>query len=128
MSNPRRSWLDRAGAAVGLGCMLHCLLVPVLVSALPLVGSTGLADPWVEQVLLAMAVGFASIAALSGLRGNGPTKSVWLLLLGAGLLLLRLVWGEHQMPGDHWFTVGVSLLLVTGHVWRIREARARRGG
>ncbi|MEM9461505.1 MAG: MerC domain-containing protein [Myxococcota bacterium] len=125
MSNPRRSWLDRVGAAVGLGCMVHCLLVPVLVSALPLVGSTGLADPWVEQMLLAMAAGFASMAALSGLLGKGPTKSAWLLLLGAGLLLVRLGWGEHQMPGDHWFTVGVSLLLVTGHLWRLREARTR---
>lgn len=121
-------WLDRVGAAVGMGCALHCMVLPLIIGALPLVGMTLLVHPLAEVLLLGTALTLGTFAAREGLVGRRSSRAAWLLVVGVGLLALRLVLGEDAMPGEPWATPAISLVLATGHLWRAREARACQAG
>lgn len=124
MQVSRRSWLDRVGAVVGTSCAVHCLVLPVLVGVLPLLGGVGLQHPMIEAMLLITAVGVGGLAAVSSLLGPRPTGAGWLLVVGVGLLAVRIATGEDGLPGGDWLTVAASLIVVVGHLWRAREVRA----
>lgn len=124
MHRTQRPWLDRVGAVVGMGCALHCLALPLLVGALPLVGLALLMHPMVEVVLLGTALVLGTFAARDGLTGPHRPRAAWVLAVGAALLGLRLVLGEGVLPGEPWTTSAFSLVLAAGHLARAREARA----
>jgi len=124
MKRARGPWLDRVGAAVGVGCALHCLALPLLVGTLPLVGATLLSHPSAEVVLLCTALVLASFAAIDGLAGPRRSRAAWVLVVGMVLLALRLVLGEDGLPGAPWATPAISLVLVAGHLARAQEARS----
>jgi hypothetical protein len=124
MLQTQRLWLDRVGTAVGMGCALHCLVLPLVVGALPLVGATLLLHPMAEVLLLGTALTLGTFAARDGLMGPHCSRAAWVLVVGVVLLALRLVLGEDAMPGEPWATPAISLVLAAGHLWRAREARA----
>lgn len=127
MRQAQSPWLDRVGAAVGVGCALHCLALPLLLGTLPLVGATLLSHPMAEVVLLGTALVLGTLAACDGLAGPRRSRAAWVLGVGVGLLALRLVLGE-DMPGARWATPAISLVLAAGHLVRAQEARSCRAG
>jgi hypothetical protein len=126
MIRTRGPWLDRVGAVVGMGCALHCLALPLVVGMLPLVGATLLSHPMAEVVLLGTALVLGAVVARDGFRGPRRSPSTWVLVVGVGLLGLRLVLGEDGVPGEPWATPAISLVLAAGHLARAQEARACR--
>jgi hypothetical protein len=64
MISPKRALkLDNLGMTASTLCAIHCAAVPVLFTSLPLVGLGFLANPWVEWIMitLALVVGISSI-------------------------------------------------------------------
>jgi len=64
MRQPRHSSrLDRFGMTASTICAIHCAIVPVLITTLPLIGLGFLANPWVEwgMIILALILGTSSI-------------------------------------------------------------------
>ena len=64
MRQPKHSSrLDRFGMTASTICAIHCAIVPVLITTLPLIGLGFLANPWVEwgMIILALILGTSSI-------------------------------------------------------------------
>lgn len=67
--NPRNKFthsvsLDSIGFSASLICAIHCALVPLFITSLPLLGLEFLADPAVEStmILTGLAIGITSLA------------------------------------------------------------------
>lgn len=68
-------------------CAIHCAVVPLLITSLPLLGLGFLASPWVEwsMIVFAVIIGFYAIG-LSYVRAH--RKVLPLILLGGGFAFI----------------------------------------
>ena len=67
--NPSSSgWLDRIAIVMAVVCGIHCLLTPLLLVALPIIGVTFWTDPNFHIWMLALVIPTTTLAAFSGCR------------------------------------------------------------
>lgn len=103
------SQAERAAAWLSLACALHCLLVPVTMSVLPLVGAAGFA--LTERAELALSIGVVGSALLGlfwGYRRHRDLRVVLATLIGLTAYLVGHAYEES------W--VGLSLAVGGGLV------------
>ena len=58
--------LDRAGMSASLACAVHCVVLPLLLAALPAIGLAWLDSPWVDWTMVVL----ATLIALRAHRGG----------------------------------------------------------
>lgn len=106
---------DRIGIVLSGICVIHCLALPVIVSALPLVAHGISHSHWFHALILILVIPTVVLALK---QSNGRRRVVYLLI--AGLLLIMAGLGSGSFGGYyHWetgLTVAGSILLVSGHV------------
>lgn len=120
-------WIDRAGGLASLVCGVHCALVafaPVIVATL---GLELLRHELFEWSFVAVAVLFAAVAAVVGVRAHHS----WWIAAGFGvgaLLLLSARLGEAfaLFEGGVVLAILGGIVLVGSHSWNTRRARACR--
>ncbi|MCR5876242.1 MerC domain-containing protein [Phenylobacterium sp. J426] len=113
------------GAALGLSslCLAHCLALPVLATALPLLGAWAEAE-WVHALFVMIAAPLAATALLRPGHGLKPSAG----LLAMGFLGLALLAFGALGPAAHERTATLlgALLVAAAHVlnWRRRLLHA----
>ena len=110
------SLLDLSGISLSGLCLVHCLAMPILAAALPVLAVFSEAE-WLHKAFVLLALPVAAIAAIT-LRA-GRDKVGILALLVAGLSLL--VTGAFVEPlHDHEtsLTVAGAICLASAHIWR----------
>lgn len=110
--------LDRLGITATSLCALHCILLPVILPALPLLGLSFLADhAWEHIFLLATAV-LGSIAMLSGFkRYHRKLYPFYLLIIGVCIYWVKHDFSEAMQP--ILIVVGASFM-VAAHLINIK--------
>ena len=88
--------LDKAGAVASLTCAVHCAVMPLVVTLLPLVGLTFLADERVEWGLLAVSATLGVSSLCFGLREHGSRRALIILAVGLSLLALGRISEERE--------------------------------
>lgn len=116
--------VDVFAACVSTLCLVHCLLLPLLVTVTPLVALLS-GNPLVHRSLVLLAVP-ATLWAVwkTPLLGAG-----WLFVVPAlaGLTLLLLAaFVEYLAPYEESLTVAGASMLVAAHLWRWRRGRGTR--
>jgi hypothetical protein len=112
--------LDASAIALSSLCLLHCLALPLLAAALPLMGVWAEAE-WVHILFVAIAVPTTGFALWRAHRQH-PLPALALLSAGTGLLLLlagAVGWPSHEAETP--MTVVGSLLLAVTHLWNARR-------
>lgn len=108
---------DRIGISLSGLCMVHCLLMPAVVAAVPLWSQAETLHDWLHPLLL-LTLAPITVMALVSTRSKPQARRVW-LLLGAGLLALALpTLFSHEAASpvmETAFTLLGSGLLITGH-------------
>ncbi|MCJ8322122.1 MAG: MerC domain-containing protein [Colwellia sp.] len=103
--------LDRLGITATSLCALHCILLPVLLPALPLLGLSFLADHSWEHVFLIFTAILGSVALFSGFkRYHRKLYPFYLLFLGVGIY-----WIKHDFSPDlevYFIVIGASLIVA----------------
>jgi hypothetical protein len=84
MSDHKTKWLDITSMGLSGLCVVHCLLLPFLVAALPFLGALTRTE-WVHQVLILIA---APLTALAFWRVKAWTKPEIAAMMIIGVLLL----------------------------------------
>jgi hypothetical protein len=81
--------LDSIGMTASTLCAIHCALVPMLITTLPLIGLGFLANPWVEwsMIILALIIGVSSIG-LSYVRTHHRLLPLFMLITGFVVIIL----------------------------------------
>lgn len=114
-----KSGLDNVGMTASILCAIHCALVPLLITSLPLLGLGFLANPWLEwgMIILALLIGVYAI----GVSYFGTHhKLLPMILLISGFIiiitghLLVTTWQEAIIV-----PVG-GLLIATAHFFNVK--------
>ena len=88
VKNPKLiSRLDSIGMTASALCAIHCAIVPLVFTSLPLLGLGFLANPWIEwgMIILAFIIGISSIS-LSYIRTH--RRVLPMALLTAGFIII----------------------------------------
>lgn len=110
--------LDRIGITATSLCALHCILLPVLLPALPLLGLSFLADHAWEHVFLLMTAILGSFALFSGFKKyHKRLYPFYLLFLGVVIYWIKHDFSEELQP--YFILVGASLI-VAAHVINLK--------
>jgi hypothetical protein len=113
--------IDRLGASLSFLCALHCLLQPLLLLALPMVGLGFFLNENLETLFLTLTVILASFALLLGYRHHRNARVF--PLLGGGIIFIvasRLPFLESlEMP----LAVAGALLITSSHVINLRARK-----
>lgn len=117
--------LDRLAISASALCLIHCLVTPVLLLALPIVASTMMADGEFHILMVAFVLPTSLAAFYLGVRRH---RNRAIALLGAaGLLILvfAALMGHDLLgeTGEKAATVAGSLLLASAHVRNYRSSR-----
>lgn len=91
-TSPAPRWLrplDRLGSVLSTACAVHCLLMPLVVAALPMLASGPLASRAFERAACGLMVALASFCLWRGCRTHGR----WglFILLGGGAVVTHAV-------------------------------------
>lgn len=110
--------LDRLGIWASSLCALHCLLLPLLLPAVPLVSATMFAQDWFEKTILIISLVVGFWALFSGFyRYHRQLYPLYSLAMGGFIYWNKDIFGEAWEP----LTIAVgALLIVAAHVVNLR--------
>ncbi|WP_426358832.1 MerC domain-containing protein [Pseudocolwellia sp. HL-MZ19] len=110
--------LDRIGITATSLCALHCILLPVLLPALPLLGLSFLADHQWEHFFLVVTAVLGTFALFSGFRKyHRRIYPFYLLFLGIAIYWIKHDFSEALEP--YFIILGASLI-VAAHVINLK--------
>lgn len=105
--------LDRIGIAATSLCALHCILLPILLPVLPLIGLSFLADHTWEHIFLLMTAVLGTFALFSGFkRYHRRLYPFYLLYLG-----VAIYWIKHDFSAqlEPFFIFAGASLIIAAH-------------
>lgn len=92
--------LDWIGISASVACAIHCLALPFLISALPLLGLEVLANHWIEYSVIILSLLLAVVALSHGFtRHHQRFLPILLVILGFSIILIGLIWGHDHAYG-----------------------------
>ena len=100
-------WIDQIGVGLSLACAVHCLAAPLLLTALPLLGLSFVADDMTEVVLLSSALVLAVGSLCWGFQRHKSGRVFLLLAVAVALIATGRLFAEDRSE---------SLLVVAGAV------------
>ena len=101
--------LDKIGATSSGLCAIHCCVMPLVITFLPLIGLGWLANEWVEWVLFACSAAIGTSSLCLGYRQHGNKNAFRTLAFGLSVLALGRLGDMH-----HWAPYYIGLLAVGG--------------
>ena len=113
------SRLDSAGMTASILCAIHCAIVPLLITVLPLAGLGFLANPFIEwsMIIFTLCIGIYAIG-LSYLRAHHKLLPSILLIIG----FLIIIAGHLFVKGwrEAIIVPAGGLLIATAHFFNYR--------
>lgn len=108
------TWMDPAAIALSGLCLAHCLALPALSLALPLLGAWAHAE-WVHLAV----IGLAAPLAVLALRARAARGYLALALAGLGLMIVAVA-APVSDAGELMLNATGGLLLATAHGLNLR--------
>lgn len=117
--NFRINW-DALGISASLACAIHCALLPLLLSSLPVFGVNILHNLKFEIIMILMALVIGFFAFWHGYKKHHHSL-LPLLTFAVGLLFLsaKLIWPAYEF----WLVLIALLLIVSAHLRNYRYCR-----
>jgi len=111
---------DALGITASLACAIHCALLPLFLSSLPLFGVNIIENVQFEYLMIGIAF---AVGAYSLYHGHRKHHHSWLPLtlfsIGIICLLAKMQWHDWR----HWFLVPAVICIVTAHFINYRLCR-----
>ncbi|MEY5046404.1 MAG: hypothetical protein RL713_1629, partial [Bacteroidota bacterium] len=101
---------DALGIAASIACAIHCAVLPLLMSSLPILGINIINNFWFEifMILLAMGIGLHSLTH-GFKKHHHRLLPIIVFIIGISLLLVKQVFHQYQI----WFLVPAVILIVS---------------
>lgn len=117
VANKEPSWsMDNLGILASTVCMVHCISMPLLISALPFVGAGFLESDFTHEILAAFVLVFAIASLLPGYIKHKDPAILGGLIAGLSLVMYATFFVEHAL-GPKWemplISVGNIIIVLT---------------
>jgi hypothetical protein len=119
--NFRINW-EALGIAASVACAIHCALMPLIITSLPLIGAGFLKSLAFELALLLLAFAMGFYSLWHGYRRHHH-RSVTLLLFSTGMLFFLLHQLVHISHSVLFFILPGIILILTAHYLNFRFCR-----
>ncbi|WOR15386.1 MerC domain-containing protein [Hyphomonas sp. FCG-A18] len=110
------SFLDMSGISLSGLCLIHCLAMPFLAAALPVLAVFSEAE-WLHKAFVLLALPVAAIAAIT-LKAGRDKIGILLLMVIAISLLIAGAFVEPLHDHETSLTVVGAICLASAHIWR----------
>ncbi|MEP6755878.1 MAG: MerC domain-containing protein [Chthonomonadales bacterium] len=109
--------LDRIGATASFVCAVHCMIMPLIVTTLPLLGIGFLANDWVEWTLVGISATLGITSLHLGYKVHKSKHALTLLSAGLALIAAGRIGEYHRthMPNVAMVVLG-GLAIATAHL------------
>ncbi len=107
--------LDRISIAVSTICMVHCALLPLFFSTLPLWGIEVLENVWIESLTIIISLGFGGWAIWKGYRKHHHKLLIPLMFI-SGLLIMIAANLEHAATLEVLLKSGGAIAVIAAHI------------
>jgi len=111
---------DALGIGASVACAIHCAVLPLLISSLPIFGINIINNIAFEYFMILLAFGIGSFSLLHGYRKHHHNYiPVLLFTLGILLLFAKQLWHEYQF----WLLPFAVIFIVSAHIRNFRLNR-----
>lgn len=122
---PRKINWDAVGITTSLACAIHCALLPLFLTSLPLFGMNIVEDLRFEYIMIAIAFTVGAYALYHGKKKHHHSWTpVWWFTIGILLLVAKVTWHEWQL----WLLIPAVICIITAHVLNHRFCRVHDHG
>lgn len=122
--NAKINW-DALGITTSVACAIHCAILPLFVTALPLFGVNIIHNLVFESGMVLMAFSIGSWSLYHGFRKHHHSKMPLLLFTGGILLLVLKLFFIHY---ETWLLIPAVILIVLAHFLNYRSCRVHDHG
>jgi hypothetical protein len=117
-------WLDKTGAGLSWLCAAHCLAMPFLVSFLPLLGISFLANAGVEYAFIGFSVAIALISLLPAyFKQHRRIRTLLLFISGICFIVFADILFEESFFGKIIFVSVGAICITAAHFINRRLCR-----
>jgi hypothetical protein len=117
--NLKTNW-DALGIGASLACAIHCAVLPLLLSSLPLFGVNIIDNLYFEYFMIVLAFAIGSYSMYHGYKKHHHSIFPFLAFtLGIALLFGKQIWHQYQL----WFLIPAVILIVGSHLINYRSCR-----
>lgn len=108
---------DIIGIATSLACAIHCALLPLLITSLPLFGIDIIHNLLFEWGMIALAFVVGSYALFHGYIKHHRSL-LPIMIFSAGFIFLFLKQFFHNL--ENWFLIPAVILIISAHYYNYR--------
>ncbi len=111
---------DALGIAASIACAIHCALLPLILTSLPILGINIINNLYFEigMILLAMIIGIYSLN--HGFKKHHHKKlPIIIFIVGMILLIIKQIYHQYQI----WFLIPAVVLIVSAHFINYRKCQ-----
>ena len=111
---------DVLGISASLACAIHCAILPLFLSTLPILGYEIIDNNFFEYVMIFLAMLIGSGTLYHGYRKHHHSlRPLGIFVVGMLLLFAKQIWHGYQL----WILPVAVLLIVTAHLLNYRSCR-----
>ena len=110
-------WADRLGVIASAACVVHCLLMPVVLSASAVLAHALPGEERTHRMLAVAVALLGTVALLSGFRRHRRWQVLGWMVCGVGCIAGAAWWGD-RLPSHAWevgVTMAGSVMMVLAH-------------
>jgi hypothetical protein len=117
--NFRVNW-DAMGVAASLACAIHCAILPLLLTSLPVLGINIIENEAFEYFMILLAFGIGVYSLRHGYKKHHhSTLPIIIFSIGITGLIAKQIWHKYQL----WILPFAVLMIVTAHLINFRSCR-----
>ncbi|HWB24018.1 MAG TPA: MerC domain-containing protein [Chitinophagaceae bacterium] len=115
----RFNW-DAMGIFVSVACAIHCALLPLFLTSLPLLGINIIHNQAFEVAMIAMAFAVGARALYHGFKEHHHSiLPITLFAAGMLCLLAKQIWHKEELL----FLIPAVVLIVTAHLFNYKSCK-----
>lgn len=111
---------DKLGIAASIACAIHCAILPLIMTSLPILGINIINNFWFEIVMIVLALGIGIYSLTHGFKKHHH-QFLPILIFSSGMVLLLMKQIFHQQ--QIWFLIPAVALIVSAHYINYRKCR-----
>jgi len=111
---------DGLGITASLACAIHCALMPLFLTSLPVFGVELIDNNYFEVIMIAVAAGIGFYSLFHGyIKHHHRLQPVLIFLIGICFLCAKQLWHNWQF----WLLPPAVFFIVTAHFYNFRYCK-----